>query len=50
MCQNSNKVKVELYLTPEELIELGKFLKRQSNKSVTLSAKDDGGDSGKGNN
>lgn len=30
MCMKSDKIKVELYVTPEELIELGKFLKKKS--------------------
>lgn len=29
MCVTTNKIKVELYLTPEELIDLGKFLKKK---------------------
>jgi len=30
MCATSGKIKVELYLTPEELLELAKFLKKKS--------------------
>jgi len=30
MCATSGKIKVELYVTPEELLELAKFLKKKS--------------------
>lgn len=51
MCVSKDKIKVELYLTPDELIDLGKFLKKKNVAVVNASAKDgDGGESGKGGN
>jgi hypothetical protein len=50
MCLSKGKIKVELELTPDELIELGKFLKKKVATVNTLTAKDEGGESGKGNN
>lgn len=47
--KNKMKVTVTLELTPEELVELAKFLKRKNIQSEPQ-AKDDGGDSPKGNN
>lgn len=47
MCVTTNKIKVELYLTPEELIDLGKFLKK---KNVSLQSTEDGGEETEGGN
>jgi len=30
MCATSGKIKVELYVTPEEFLELAKFLKKKN--------------------
>lgn len=54
MCVSKDKIKVELYLTAEDLVKVSKFLEKLGKEtSVTanqLSAKDDGGESGKGSN
>jgi hypothetical protein len=44
MCLQNNKIEVKLYLTPEELIDLGKFLKKKSADIQTLD-----GENGPGN-
>ena len=36
MCATSGKIKVELYVTPEELLELAKFLKKDSDNIQAL--------------
>ena len=46
MCATSGKIKVELYVTPEELLELAKFLKKKGNNVQTL----DGGEETEGGN
>lgn len=59
MCVSKDKIKVELYLTPEELLAIAKVLNKEKDKfivkgsdiSVLLkSTTDDGGESGRGNN
>ena len=47
MCTSKDKIKVELYLTPEEIIELGKFLKK---KSAVVVATTTGGEGNSGGN
>jgi hypothetical protein len=44
MCATSGKIEVKLYVTPEELIELGKFLKKKSGDIVLKTLDDDGED------
>lgn len=47
MCTQSSKIKVEIYITPEELIQLGKFLKGKKNNVQSLN---DGGEETEGGN
>jgi len=46
MCATIGKIEVKLYVTPEELLELAKFLKKKSNNVQTL----DGGEETEGGN
>jgi hypothetical protein len=45
MCLSKGKIKVELELTPDELVELGKFLKK---KVATVVASSTGGEGNSG--
>jgi hypothetical protein len=47
MCITSGKIKVEVYVTPEELIELGKFLKKKKSNDIQTA---DGGEETQGGN
>lgn len=46
MCVSKDKIKVELYLTPDELIDLGKFLKKKNVAVVAQSTSGEGNSSG----